>query len=226
MHRLVAILLTWAFLSAGVSAQEYRLYVAMNGLLPALTESDASETANGAVATWDFDMSSGYGGTLALGFGANPGWSGEIEAGYRTVEMGGIENARVRFFGIPSVSLPGRISADGSLNTLSLMTNGYYTFDTRVFRPYAGVGLGVVQHMAKHPGQVLRTAGGSVTVGRYSSDDVVFAWQLMLGVNWTFADNTEARAGYRYFATADAKFDGVELGYGTHGIDAGLVVRF
>ena len=48
----------------------------------------------------------------------------------------------------------------------------------------------------------------------------------MPGLNRAFADNTEARAGYRYFATADAKFGGVSAGYESHNIDAGLVIRF
>ena len=226
MHRLVVLVLTCAFLPAVAWAQEYRPYVVMSGVLLPLVDSDASETVDDVAATWNVDMNAGYGATLGLGFGSDSGWSGEVEAGYRATEATGIENVKVRFSGVPPVYLPGLIPADGSLNTLSLMANGYYTFDARVFRPYAGAGIGVAQHQAKHPEQVLRTSADSVVVGRYSSDDVVFAWQLMLGLNWTFADKTEVRAGYRYFATADAKFDGVALGYGAHGIDAGLVIRF
>ena len=36
----------------------------------------------------------------------------------------------------------------------------------------------------------------------------------------------EARVGYRYFATADADFDGLEASYGTHNIEAGILIRF
>ena len=59
-----------------------------------------------------------------------------------------------------------------------------------------------------------------------SDDDVVFAYQFMLGLNWHLADNMEARAGYRYFATGEAKFDGVHAGYATHNVDGGLIIRF
>ena len=226
MRRLLGFLLMSVLLPTGVSAQEHRPYIVMSGLLLALVESDGTYADNdGAVAT-EFDMDAGYGATLAFGFGAAPGLSGEIEVGYRATDLSGFEDVRIRDSSGTAASIPGSISATGDLSTLSLMVNGYYTFDTRVFRPYVGVGVGLAQHEWKNSGRLLESAGADVYVPQTSDDDAVLAYQFMVGLNWAFADNTEARAGYRYFATTSAKFDGVKAGYATHNIDAGLIIRF
>ena len=88
---------------------------------------------------------------LAFGYGANPGLSGEIEAGYRATQASGIENTEVNFPGSPTYALLQEIPVDADLNTLSLMANGYYTIDAKVFRPYVGAGIGLAQHKAKYP---------------------------------------------------------------------------
>ena len=232
MRQLLGLLFITLFLPAVVSAQVQRPYVVMSGLLLALVESDWTDTVdetpqNSAFdVSGEFEMDVGYGVTLAFGYGANPGISAEIEAGYRTTDVSGIENVKVKVPDEPGISIPGGIPARGDLNTLSFMANGYYTFDTKVFRPYVGVGIGLAQHKATIPEQVLRTSAGNLLVPRYSGDDIVFAYQFMVGLNWTLADNTEARAGYRYFSTKDGNFDGTKVGYDTHSIDVGLLLSF
>lgn len=226
MRRLLGFLLMSALLPAGVSAQESRPYIVMSGLLLALVESDGTYSDGDATFSAEFDMDAGYGATLAFGFGAAPGMSGEIEVGYRTTDLSGIENVQVTDSYGATSSIPENISGTGNLNTLSLMVNGYYTFDTRVFRPYVGAGVGLAQHKRKSSEQILNTSVTKFYVPSTSDDDVVFAYQFMLGLNWHLADNTEARAGYRYFATNKANFDGVNAGYATHNVDAGLIIRF
>lgn len=232
MRQLLGLLLMTLFLPAVVSAQVQRPYVVMSGLLLALVESDWTDTVDEAPqmpafdVSGEFEMDVGYGVTLAFGYGANPGISAELEAGYRATDVSGIENVAVNFPDKPEISIPGSISARGDLNTLSFMANGYYTFDTKVFRPYVGVGIGLAQHKATIPSQILSTSAGDLLVPRYSGDDIVFAYQLMAGLNWTLADNTEGRAGYRYFSTKDGNFDGTKVGYGTHSIEAGLLISF
>ena len=224
--------MTLFFLPAVVSAQVQRPYVVMSGLLLALVESDWTKTVDETPlfpafdVSGEFEMDTGYGVTLAFGYGANPGISAEIEAGYRTTDISGVENVKVKFHNGPENSIPGGSPAKGDLDTLSFMGNGYYTFNTKVFRPYVGVGIGLAQHKATIPEQVLRTSEGDFLVSRYSGDDVVFAYQFMVGLNWTFTDNTEARAGYRYFSTKDGNFDGTKAGYDTHSIDVGLLLSF
>ena len=211
MRRLLGILLVSVLLPAGVSAQENRPYIVMSGLMLALVESEGTYTGGGGSSfSAEFDMDTGYGATLAFGFGAVPGVSAEIEVGYRATDLSGIENVR------------GRTSATGGVDTSSLMVNGYYTFDTRAFRPYVGAGVGLAQHKWENSAQPV----GGRYVPAASEDDVVFAYQFMLGLNWHLADNMEARAGYRYFATGEANFDGIDAGYATHNVDGGLIIRF
>ena len=229
MRRLSGFLLTSILLlPAGVSAQENRPYIVMGGLMLALVESEGTYSDGGATFSAEFDMDAGYGATLAFGFGAAPGMSAEIEVGYRATDLAGLENIRVTYPTGTTVRVPGRISGTGNLNTTSLMVNGYYTFDVRAFRPYVGAGVGLAQHEWSSSDQALTSsvADVSVYVPSTSDDDVVFAYQLMLGLNWILADNMEARAGYRYFATGDANFDGVNAGYATHNVDGGLIIRF
>ena len=226
MRGLLGILLIAAFLPGVALAQENRPYVVMSGLFLALVESDENATSDEVGVSLEFEMDAGFGATLAFGYGANPGLSGEIEAGYRATQASGIENTEVNFPGSPTYALLQKIPVDADLNTLSLMANGYYTIDAKVFRPYVGAGIGLAQHKAKYPMLNLPTPVGPASVPGFSGDDVVFAYQFMLGLNWAFADNTEARAGYRYFATTEAKFGGVSVGYESHNIDAGLVIRF
>ena len=209
-------------LPAGVSAQENRPYVVMSGLLLGLVESEGTFSGGESTFSAEFEMDSGYGAALAFGYGAAPGVSGEIEVGYRATDIGGIENVRVTNSVGATYRIPGRTSTTGDVNTLSLMVNGYYTFDTRTFRPYVGAGVGLAQHKWTNAGRGV----AAIYVPSTSDDDVVFAYQFMLGLNWHLADNMEARAGYRYFATNEANFDGVHAGYATHNVDGGLIIRF
>ena len=223
MRRLSGFLLmSILLLPAGVSAQENRPYIVMGGLMLALVESEGTGSAGGATFSAEFDMDAGYGATLAFGFGAAPGPSAEIEVGYRATDLAGLENVRVTSSTGATARIPGRVPGTGSLNTSSLMANGYYTFDVRAFRPYVGAGVGV----ARHERSSSEHFAGGIYVPPISDDDVVFAYQLMLGLNWVLADNMEARAGYRYFATGEASFDGVNAGYATHNVDGGLIIRF
>ena len=224
MRRLSGILLmSILLLPAGVSAQENRPYIVMGGLMLALVESEGTGPAGGATFSAEFDMDAGYGATLAFGFGAAPGASAEIEVGYRAADLAGLENVRVRSSTGTTTRIPGRVRGTGSLNTSSLMVNGYYTFDVRAFRPYVGAGVGVARHERSSSAH---SVPGRLYAPSTSGDDVVFAYQLMLGLNWILADNMEARAGYRYFATGDANFNGVKAGYATHNVDGGLIIRF
>ena len=227
MRRLSGFLLiSILLLPAGVSAQENRPYIVMSGLMLALVESEGTYSSGGATLSTEFDMDAGYGATLAFGYGAAPGASAEIEVGYRATDLAGLENVRIRSSTGATARIPGRVSGTGNLNTTSLMVNGYYTFDVRAFRPYVGAGVGLAQHEWSNSAQTLTSSVANVYVPSTSDDDAAFAYQLMLGLNWILADNMEARAGYRYFATNKVNIDGVKAGYATHNVDGGLIIRF
>ena len=228
MRRLSGFLLMSILLPAGVSAQENRPYIVMSGLMLALVESEGTHSAGGETLSAEFDMDAGYGATLAFGFGAAPGASAEIEVGYRATDLARLQNVRVTNSPGATARVRGRFPVTGSLNTSSLMVNGYYTFDVRAFRPYVGAGVGVARHEWSNADRIVANSAGDILhyLPSTSNDDVAFAYQLMLGLNWVLADNMEARAGYRYFATTDVNFDGVEAGYATHNVDGGLIIRF
>lgn len=183
------------------------LWVGGSYLLPAESSlalgGDEGRTING-----DLKLDSGFGFSLAIGAGDDVGLRGELELGYRKVDWDEID------FDVERADLLyGEI--EGDFTTLSLMANGIYAFEgADRMRPYFGIGLGLARHTADGIGEDDTT------------DDTVFAWQGMLGVGFPLSEATEARIGYRYFATAEGDFDGDEAGYDSHGIEAGIRFRF
>ena len=96
-------------------------------------------------------------------------------------------------------------SGDETLKTLSLMANGYYDFQTdSAFTPYIGAGIGFAKH----------------DIG--DEDDTVFAYQGTIGAAYAIGPTTDLDFAYRYFATADPDFGGIELEYDSHNFSVGL----
>ena len=102
------------------------------------------------------------------------------------------------------------------------MANGYYSFEAGVLRPYIGGGIGLV----RHDGTLRELSASGVQTAEYDEDDTVLAYQAMIGIAYPMSEASEVRLGYRYFGTADADFDGTEVSYGTHNIEAGFLFRF
>lgn len=107
--------------------------------------------------------------------------------------------------------------AEGDITSASVMANGYYDFDTRtVATPYLGVGLGFARL--------------DIDTGYESDDDLVFAYQINLGVNIELTKSAALDLGYRYFATEDPSYElggtGYELEYSSHLALAGIKVAF
>ena len=70
----------------------------------------------------------GFGALVAVGLADDDGFRGEVEPGYRKSKMYRFENSTLRLQGIEfDVS---DLLIDGSLETWSLMVNGFYTFDS------------------------------------------------------------------------------------------------
>ena len=152
----------------------------------------------------DIELESGMGLLIAVGAGDDVGLRGELELGYRKLDWGKFK-----------LDDGGEFDANGDYTTLSFMANGVYAFAFEAsdwMRPYVGVGLGLARH--------------SATDDTTDTDDTVFAYQGMAGVGFPLSEKMEARVGYRYFATADADFDGTEASYGSHSIEAGIRFHF
>ena len=170
---------------------------------------DTSTRIAGATQTSEMDMEAGLGALVAGGFEFESRLRGEIELGYRKLD-------------IDKVTYPGGHSSDidGDVSTISLMANGYYTFEVGPVRPYLGGGVGLARHKGTDATESPESSG----------KDTLLAYQGMAGVSLPLTETIEARLGYRYFATADAEFDedlsDVEMSYATHSIEAGLLFRF
>lgn len=107
------------------------------------------------------------------------------------------------------------LEGEDTLNTISLMLNGYYDFQTgSALTPYVGAGIGWARH----------------DIDDENVDDSVFAYQGTLGVCWALSDTMALDFAYRYFATADPEFgDGEasqEMEYDSHNLTAGIRFKF
>jgi len=105
-------------------------------------------------------------------------------------------------------------SPDGQYETVALMANAYYDIGTGTFvTPYLGVGV-----------------GGAYADYDDIGDDIVFAYQGIVGASFALDDNLEAFVDYRYFATTDV--DGGKIGRAAeidnrhHTLMAGLRYNF
>ena len=218
-------------------------YISLSGLYVSPVDSDVSaDLGDGTSFESDLKMDGGFGILVALGYGPEVGLRGEVEFGFRKTEIDKLDGASVKLDGF-SFSFDDveklenvdkfDLSASGDVSTLSLMLNGLYAFEVSRLRPYLGVGIGLARHDATLETRTEYDVTG-IDGTRYSDegssrdsdDDIVLAYQAMAGIAYPVSETMEARIGYRYFATADADFDGVEASYGTHNIEAGILVRF
>ena len=190
------------------------LYLSLGGLYLLPTESDyAVESEDGGetyTSKETLELESGMGFLIAVGAGDDVGLRGELELGYRKLDWDKFKSDGS--------------DADGDYTTLSFMANGIYAFEASDrMRPYVGVGLGLARHSATNEDE----EDGPL----FDVDDTVFAYQGMVGLGFPLSEKTEARVGYRYFATADADY-GIDVNqikgasYGTHSIEAGIRFRF
>ena len=225
-HLALAAALASSLIANAATAQDSigGTYISVSGLYVVPTDSDQSETEDATTWTSDITWDAGFGLLLAYGFGTEDGLRGELEVGYRKADMDELKDSSVTIGGVEvrdeDSDEDSEVGLDGDMTTLSLMGNGLYSFGEGQFRPYIGAGLG----LARHDG-TLDLTDREMPV-ELSKDDVVFAYQLMGGVGYVMSEGTEFRLGYRYFATADADFDGVDLSYASHNFEAGVLIRF
>jgi opacity protein-like surface antigen len=113
------------------------------------------------------------------------------------------------------------VSVGGEIKTWSLLANAYYDFNTgSAIKPYVGAGLGFAQHSF----ELNAVIDGDALSGE--DDDTVFAYQATLGLGWAASDALDVDFAYRYFATADPDYDGVEAEYASHNLSVGMRVKF
>lgn len=197
-------------------------YFSLSGMLTKTSDLSGSERTDGVKSKYDLEMDVGFGAAVAIGAEFPSGWRAEAEFAYRQAGIDEFKDLK-----IGGVKLGDFDDYKGKLKTMSLMGNGYFDFEAMgVARAYLGAGVGLARHRLSIPAQTIVNDTWMVPVNKVSGSDTVFAYQVMAGVRYPLSPVTDLRAGYRYFGTGDMKGDGVELSYGSHGLEVGIVHRF
>ena len=204
MNRLiVTVVFALFFFTTSAHAANQRPYLSGNLGVSIASDSDLSIFGI-EFGTISFDPGFNIGGAIGYDFG-NIRAEGEI--GYHFWDMDTATLTGV----VPGCPCTGSINGDAS--ALSFMGNGYFDFPVgnSSVEPYLGAGAGLA----------------NITVGfdGFSDEsDLVFAYQIMVGIGFEISPTATLTAGYRYFATTDPDFDGVEATVSSH--DFSLGARF
>jgi opacity protein-like surface antigen len=190
------------FASDGVNTQGQ--YVAARLGVCFLNDVNSEE---GVPLTIDAEFDTGIGFEAAMGYDFGM-YRIEGEIGYRKND--------VDTFSALGVSVP----ADGDLDALSFMANGYLDFENQTaLTPFIGAGIGW---------SVVSTSDISVwgipVVG--NRKDTVFAYQFGVGVGYSATDSLIIDIAYKYFATSDPEFEGIKGEYNSHNISLGIRLTF
>ena len=228
--RALAVLLAASLMPMPVSAEERDFYASISGVYASPADSDVSgDVFPGEVLSSDLTLEPGFGLLLALGYGAKVGIRGEVELGFRNTEFDKLGDAVIEGPDFRT-TYKGDFPVDGEVTAISLMANGVYTFEAGRIRPFFGVGVGFVRLDGTLEAQAVPVVEDEeefdVKFEKESQDAIAFAYQGMAGVIYPISERSEARFGYRYFATAKGKFDDVEAVYRTHNLEAGILFRF
>lgn len=122
----------------------------------------------------DFDLGFGLIGAVGYSFG---GPRVEAELSYR---INGTNDSSVTNLGIGPITAP-----DGDFDTFAGMVNFYYDIDIdSIVTPYIGAGI-----------------GGGLSDFEGLGDEVVFAFQGIIGASFYIDENIDAFVDYRYFGT-------------------------
>lgn len=145
----------------------------------------------------DLSMDSGF-GFLAVAGNNFDGLRGEAELAYRTNDLNKTSNG----------------PATGEITSLSVLGNLLVDFAmSENLRPFLGAGMGLAQ-----------IDSGSVDLNK--ANDTVFAYQLIAGIGFPLTHITTLDLQYRYFATTNPDFAGIEAEYETQNFFAGLRFDF
>ena len=195
MKNILVGFLAFVVVGSGVSVSFADPYISGNLGAVILNDSDLDD----GVDTGEFSYDTGFGFVAALGTSLQDDIRVEAELGYRKNDLD-----EIKVDGLGSGDI------DGDVTTVSLMGNAYYDFSTESsFSPYIGAGLGYAN-----------IEGDLDDFG--DEDDNVFAYQLILGGSFPSSETLSIDLQYRYFATEDPEFDGLDSEYSSHNILIGL----
>ena len=153
----------------------------------------------------EFDTGLHLGAAVGYDFGK---FRVESEFGYQSHEFE--ELTDIEFNGTPL----GDRGADGDIDAFVLLINGFYDIDTGTkFTPYLGGGIGFATLKVK---DIFITG-----IVRGSDDDTVFAYQVAGGMGYEITEQIVADLSYRFVATTEPDFIGLEE-YNSHNLMAAI----
>jgi opacity protein-like surface antigen len=168
----------------------------VSGSFGLVSASDSSLSGESGTAG-DLSMDSGFGFLAAVG-NKFDGLRGEAEIAYRTNDLNKTSTG----------------PATGEITSLSFLGNLLIDFPlSENLQPFLGAGMGLAQ-----------VDSGSADLN--NANDTVFAYQLIAGIGFPLTYVTTIDLQYRYFATANPDFSGIEAEYETHNFFAGLRFDF
>ena len=159
----------------------------------------------------ELSFDTGFVLNAAFGYAYDNGFRAELEYGFRANDLDRADGTDY-YFGRPydySESL------SGDVMTNSFMANVFYDFAPRSpVSPFIGGGIGFAN------------IEGDIDFQPDIDDDNVFAYQLGAGVAFALNPKMKIDVQYRFFATEDPDFYGLEAEYLTHNLMLGLRTSF
>lgn len=232
-HGIAALVLAVLFIPTAAATSPptaTNIYGSLSGVFVMPKDSSVKYREDEFRLSGDMAMDNGYGILGAVGYGwrfrPNTELRGEIEFGYRASDFDELKGLAMT---LPQEGLKiefGDSEQGGDMRTMSLLANGSVSLGTGRLRPYVGLGVGIARHDVTMPRETFEVDGTTYEIPKISEDDIVFAYQAMGGVEFAAWEDMYLRVGYRYFATSDAHFDGVDASHGTHNLEGGVLVRF
>jgi len=192
-------------------------YVSVSGVYVMPSGTGLSTMVAAANVAADLDFDSAPGALIAGGYRSSIGWRGEVEMGYRDVDLATLSN-----FSVDGNAVPGDVDLTGNVRALSLMANGYYSFQVLHAKPYVGLGVGLARHDVTASEQVV----AKIAFREVDDSDTVLAYQAMVGVGFDMSNTARLHLGYRYFETDQVEFWDTDISFKSHNIETGITFMF
>jgi opacity protein-like surface antigen len=182
--------------------------------LAALSEADiediiGEDLAEGTTGSVDVEYETGFSLNVAPGYDFGD-FRLELELAYQINDIDKV-SASVTIPDVGSATYGEKVNGD--VTSLTILFNGYYDFlEGSAFRPYITAGVG--------------QARVDVQVEGDSGDDSALAYQIGVGVSYEMSENVALDFRYRYFATADVDFYGLEIENTGHSVLFGVRYSF
>ena len=173
----------------------------------------------GAAWLLDSDLSQSDGTTGQAEYNAGFGITGALGYDFGMFRLEGEVGYRINDYDKVGASGQTRVNAGGNVTAYDFMVNGYVDIKTKTpLTPYAGGGIGAA---------ILDSSGvnaGGISIG--SSDEGAFAYQLIAGVAYPFAEAWAGQVEYRFFGTTDPTYGNTDSEYMSNNLFIGIRYNF